>query len=65
MFAAEGPFDSRGRSLRQLDLNRRLLRYPCTFMIYSPAFRALPAETRQAIYCGCGTSSARETTVAR
>ena len=49
-FSEQGPFDSRGRSLRQLDLNQRLLRYPCTYMIYSPAFRALPAETRQAIY---------------
>lgn len=49
-FPKQGPFDSRGRSLRQLDLNQRLLRYPCTYMIYSPAFRALPAETRQAIY---------------
>ena len=49
-FSEQGPSDSRGRSLRQLDLNQRLLRYPCTYMIYSPAFRALPAETRQAIY---------------
>ena len=49
-FSALGPADSHGRSLRQLDLNERLLRYPCTFMIYSPAFRALPAETRRAIY---------------
>lgn len=48
-FAAEGPFDHRGRSLRQLDLKTRLLRYPCSYMIYSPAFDALPAESRQAI----------------
>src|SRR5262249_39303579 len=32
-FAAQGPRDARGRSLRQLDLNRRLLRYPCSWMI--------------------------------
>ena len=49
-FSSQGPTDSRGRSLRQLDLDQRLLRYPCTFRIYSPAFRALPAETRRAIY---------------
>jgi hypothetical protein len=49
-FAAQGPFDRHGRSLRQLDLEHRLLRYPCSYMIYSPAFRALPAEVRQAIY---------------
>jgi hypothetical protein len=49
-FAASGPFDGRGRSLRQLDLSHRLLRYPCSYMIYSAAFQALPAEVRHAIY---------------
>jgi hypothetical protein len=50
MFAARGPIDSRGRSLRQLDLERRLQRYPCSYTIYSAAFRALPADVRAAIY---------------
>jgi hypothetical protein len=49
-FEALGPADAAGRSLRQLDLDRRLFRYPCSYMIYSPAFRALPAVVRQAIY---------------
>jgi hypothetical protein len=49
-FEAQGPFDSRGRSLRQLDLEHRLLRYPCSYMVYSSAFRALPIEVRQAVY---------------
>ena len=49
-FAAEGPFDSRGRSLRQLDLRTRLLRYPCSYMIYSKAFDSLPEQARSAIY---------------
>ncbi|HEV3140359.1 MAG TPA: hypothetical protein VGY57_07595 [Vicinamibacterales bacterium] len=49
-FEARGPLDSRGRSLRQLDLEHRLLRYPCSYMIYSAAFRALPADVRQAVY---------------
>src|SRR5205085_11920804 len=49
-FSARGPADRRGRSLRQLDLERRLLRYPCSYMIYSDAFRALPVEARQAVY---------------
>src|SRR5688500_9776879 len=31
-FPAKGPRDSKGRSLRDLDLTRRLLRYPCSFM---------------------------------
>src|SRR5713226_995976 len=49
-FAARRPADSRGRSLRQLDLERRLLRYPCSYMVYSAAFGALPIEVRRAIY---------------
>ena len=49
-FAALGPTDRRGRSLRQLDLETRLLRYPCSYMIYSPAFDALPGEAKDAIY---------------
>lgn len=49
-FAAAGPRDSKGRSLRDLDLERRLLRYPCSYMVYSEAFQALPAEARTAIY---------------
>jgi hypothetical protein len=50
IFEAQGPRDSRGRSLRQLDLQRRLLRYPCSYMIHSAAFGALPAEVRQAVF---------------
>lgn len=50
MFAAQGPADSGGRSLRQLDLERRLMRYPCSYTVYSAAFRALPTEVREAIY---------------
>jgi len=49
-FAAQGPADRQGRSLRQLDLSTRLLRYPCSYMIYADAFDALPSEARDAIY---------------
>jgi hypothetical protein len=49
-FSARGPVDSRGRSFRQLDLERRLMRYPCSYMIYSPAFDGLPREVREAVY---------------
>ena len=49
-FAAGGPRDPRGRSLRQLDLHRRLLRYPCSYMIYSPAFDSLPRQAKDAVY---------------
>ena len=49
-FSSAGPADSRGRSLRQLDLRTRLLRYPCSYMVYSDAFDALPPPARDAIY---------------
>jgi hypothetical protein len=49
-FAARGPRDSKGRSLRELDLRTRLMRYPCSYMIYSAAFDALPVEAKDAIY---------------
>jgi hypothetical protein len=49
-FSTEGPFDNKGRSLRQFDLERRLMRYPCSFMIYSEAFNGLPEEVKEAIY---------------
>jgi hypothetical protein len=49
-FAGGGPRDSKGRSLRQFDLERRLMRYRCSYTIYSAAFDALPAEARDAVY---------------
>jgi len=49
-FSARGPRDTKGRSLRQFDLQRRLMRYPCSYMIYSEAFDGLPVEARDAIY---------------
>jgi hypothetical protein len=49
-FAARGPRDRRGRSLRELDLNRSVMRYPCSYMIYSAAFDGLPAAARDAVY---------------
>lgn len=49
-FAAAGPRDRAGRSLRDLDLERRLMRYPCSYMIYSPAFDGLPTAAKDAVY---------------
>jgi hypothetical protein len=51
-FAAKGPRDSKGRSLRDLDLTRRLLRYPCSYMIYTDAFDALPPPVKAIVYDG-------------
>jgi hypothetical protein len=49
-FTNAGPRDRRGRSLRQLDLTQRLMRYPCSYMIYARAFDSLPTEAKGAIY---------------
>ncbi len=49
-FATIGPRDRKGRSLYELDLNRRLMKYPCSFLIYSPAFDALPPGAKAPIY---------------
>ncbi len=49
-FSAREPRDRRGRSLRELDLERRLFRYPCSYMIYTDAFDALPDVAKDAVY---------------
>jgi hypothetical protein len=49
-FVSQGPRDEQGRSLRQLDLTERLFRYPCSYLIYSQAFEALPELTKKYIY---------------
>jgi hypothetical protein len=49
-FATRGPRDKKGRCLRQFDLERRLMRYPCSYMIYSDAFEGLPSELKDSIY---------------
>jgi hypothetical protein len=49
-FAAAGPRDAKGRSLHELDLSRRLMKYPCSYLIYSDAFDGLPPAARDPIY---------------
>lgn len=49
-FAAKGPRDSKGRSLRDFDLQKRLFKYPCSYLIYSPAFDGLPEPVRDRVY---------------
>jgi hypothetical protein len=41
-FAQQGPRDKSGRSLREFDLNRRLFRWPLSYLIYAEHFNALP-----------------------
>ena len=49
-FSAQGPRDTKGRSLHELDLNGRLMKYPCSYLIYSPAFDQLPPGAKDPIY---------------
>ncbi len=49
-FAARGPRDSQGRSLRDFDLQKRLFKYPCSYLIYSEAFDAIPSPAKDYIY---------------
>ena len=49
-FTARGPRDARGRSLRDFDLETRLFRYPCSYLIYTRAFDSLPEEVKEPIY---------------
>jgi hypothetical protein len=49
-FSDGGPRDCKGRSLYELDLKRRLMKYPCSYLIYSPAFDALPRGAKEPIY---------------
>jgi hypothetical protein len=49
-FAARGPRDAKGRSLRDFDLQKRLFRFPLSYMIYSPAFDGMPDFVRERVY---------------
>jgi hypothetical protein len=48
--STSGPRDRQGRSLYEMDLTRRLMKYPCSYLIYSPAFDALPPLAKTPIY---------------
>ncbi len=49
-FSGSAPFDKKGRSLSQLDLKTRVLRYKCSPLIYSEAFNLLPKEAKMQTY---------------
>ena len=49
-FPGLGPRDARGRSLRQFDLRTRIFKYPCSYLIYSESFDALPEPAKQYVY---------------
>lgn len=49
-FQAQGPFDPRGRSLRDLELKTRVFKYPLSFLIYSKGFDYLVPSVKQYVY---------------
>jgi hypothetical protein len=49
-FAARGPRDRKGRSLRDFDLQTRLFKYPLSYMVYTELFDRTPAPILDRIY---------------
>jgi hypothetical protein len=49
-FAERGPQDAKGRSLRDFDLQKRLFRYPLSYMVYTAAFDGMPEIVRERVY---------------
>ena len=49
-FAKQGIRDSKGRSLRDFDMKTRMFKYPCSYLIYSKHFDALPKVMQEKVY---------------
>jgi len=49
-FAQRGPRDKQGRSLRDFDLQKRIFRYPLSYMVYSDLFDGLPQQVSERVY---------------
>lgn len=49
-FVARGPKDGEGRTLRELDLGKRLFRYPLSFLVYTDDFNAMPGFVMDYVY---------------
>ena len=45
-FVKQGPRDRQGRSLRDLDLKNRLVRFPLSYVVYSPALDLMAAPLK-------------------
>ena len=62
-FQKQGPRDSKGRSLRELDLKTRMFRYPLSYMIYSEPFDAMPPVVQKRLRLRLGeVLSGKDTT---
>jgi hypothetical protein len=49
-FSAKGPRDAKGRSLRDFDLEKRVFKFPLSYLIYSESFNRLPAAAKERVY---------------
>jgi hypothetical protein len=49
-FQKQGLKDAQGHSLRDLDLQTRLFRYPLSYLVYTPSFNALPPYARDYVF---------------
>ena len=49
-FSSRGPRDKQGRSLRDFDLNTRMMKYPCSHLVYSKPFDNMPIEVKEQVY---------------
>jgi hypothetical protein len=49
-FRAQGPFDRRGRTLREFDLDTRVFKYRLSHVVYSEGFDALAPELRAFVF---------------
>ncbi len=50
MFQKKGIKDKKGRSLRDFDLEKRIFKYPCSYLIHSEAFDVLPEPVKKYIF---------------
>ena len=48
-FTRRGPKDHQGRSLREFDMKTRMFKYPCSYLIYSPAFDSMTDPLRNRV----------------
>lgn len=49
-FARIGPRDKKGRSLREFDLITRVFKYPCSYLIHTESFDAIPKLMKDYIW---------------
>lgn len=49
-FASRGPRDKKGKSLRDFDLKEHVFRYPCSYLIYTESFDAIPEPAKGYLY---------------